>query len=95
MVVRGDNRSVDPPSLHNFNAATLNFAVDCWVCGPYKGGINNGATHVTKQPKRTIRRNIWGNLVGYEGGKRAEEFGDAFSEWNKAEAQAWVERREA
>lgn len=50
---------------------------------------------MTKQPKRTIRRNIWGNLVGYEGGKRAEEFGDAFSEWNKAEAQAWVERREA
>jgi hypothetical protein len=45
--------------------------------------------------KRSIRRNIWGNLVGYEAGRRVEEFGDAFSSWNKEQAQAWVERREA
>lgn len=25
--------------------------------------------------KRTWRRNIWGNVVGYEGGRRVEEFG--------------------
>ena len=50
---------------------------------------------MTKPAKRTIRRNIWGNLVGYESGKRAEEFGDAFSQWNQREAQAWAERREA
>ena len=45
--------------------------------------------------KRSIRRNIWGNLVGYEAGRRVEEFGDAFSAWNKEQAQAWAERREA
>ncbi|MBU9405997.1 hypothetical protein KTE46_09970 [Burkholderia multivorans] len=27
--------------------------------------------------KRTWKRNIWGNVVGYEGGRRAEEFGCA------------------
>ena len=45
-------------------------------------------------PKRTIRRNIWGNLVGYEGGRRVETFGDAFAPWVVREAEAWVERRE-
>ncbi|KVR21652.1 hypothetical protein WK13_34510 [Burkholderia ubonensis] len=27
--------------------------------------------------KRSWKRNIWGNVVGYEGGKRIEEFGCA------------------
>lgn len=27
--------------------------------------------------KRSWRRNIWGNVVGYEGGRRVEEFGCA------------------
>ena len=45
-------------------------------------------------PKRTIRRNIWGNIVGYEGGRRVETFGEAFTPWVEREAQAWVERRE-
>ena len=30
-----------------------------------------------KKAKRTWRRNIWGNVVGYEGGRRTEEFGCA------------------
>jgi hypothetical protein len=43
-------------------------------------------------PKRSLRRNIWGNLVGYEGGRRVEEFGDAFSTWNQEQAQEWLAR---
>lgn len=30
-----------------------------------------------KTPRRTWTRNIWGNVVGYQGGQRAEEFGCA------------------
>lgn len=43
-----------------------------------------------KEPKRTIRRNIWGNIVGYEGGKRVEEFGEAFDPWCEGQAAKWV-----
>jgi hypothetical protein len=45
-------------------------------------------------PKRTIRRNIYGNLRGYEGGRFVENFGDAFAPWAVREAEAWAERRE-
>ena len=38
-----------------------------------------------KQPKRSWRRNIWGNVVGYEGGRRVEEFGC------RAYADKWAE----
>jgi hypothetical protein len=58
-------------------------------------GDQQGDIDMTKTlPKRSLRRNIWGNLVGYEAGKRAEEFGDAFCQWNQSVAQAWAERRE-
>lgn len=42
-----------------------------------------------KPKKRTWRRNIWGNVVGYEGGRRVQEFGCAgyadkwAEEWSK------------
>ncbi|MDF0506537.1 hypothetical protein POK33_37935 [Burkholderia cenocepacia] len=38
--------------------------------------------------KRSWKRNIWGNVVGYEGGKRAEEFGD--QPWSERWAVAWA-----
>jgi hypothetical protein len=30
-----------------------------------------------KEPKRTVKQNVYGNVVGYEGGQRVAEFGDA------------------
>lgn len=46
----------------------------------------------TKLPKRTYKINNYGNIVGYEGGKRVMEFGsfgfpDCFEE---QQAKAWV-----
>lgn len=38
--------------------------------------------------KRTIRKNIYGNWVGYLGGKRAEEFGDHAN--SEAYANEWL-----
>lgn len=38
--------------------------------------------------KRTFRRNIWGNVVGYEGGRRAHEFGCAVDAERVAEIWA-------
>lgn len=49
---------------------------------------------MTKQPKRTIRANIYGNLVGYEGGRRVKEFGDAYTAGNKRDAAEWLEEVE-
>lgn len=45
----------------------------------------------TPKGKRTIRNNIYGNLVGYVAGKRWEEFGDCYSEGNKRAAALWAE----
>ena len=41
-----------------------------------------------KAPKRSWKRNIWDNVVGYESGRRAEEFGcDSYADrW----AEAWA-----
>lgn len=44
----------------------------------------------TPKGKRTIKSNIYGNLVGYVGGKRWEEFGDAHLESNKRAAELWA-----
>lgn len=40
--------------------------------------------------KRTIRRNIYGNLKGYIGGRFWICFGDAFCEYTKEQAERWV-----
>jgi hypothetical protein len=47
-------------------------------------------TNDTPKGKRTVKHNIYGNLVGYVGGKRWEEFGDAYCRMNRAEAAAWA-----
>lgn len=39
--------------------------------------------------KRTVRGNIWGNLVGYIGGKRWKEFGDRWNKSNQDDAEEW------
>lgn len=44
--------------------------------------------------KRSVRSNIWGNLVGYVGGKRWEEFGDCYSVMNNENAQHWIKTGE-
>lgn len=44
----------------------------------------------TPKGKRSVKRNIWGNLVGYVSGKRFWEFGEAFNGGNEATAEAWV-----
>ena len=44
----------------------------------------------TPKGKRTLKTTIYGNLVGYVGGKRWEEFGDCYSECNKNVAAAWL-----
>lgn len=41
------------------------------------------------KPTRTWRRNIWGNVVGYEGRSRAEEFG--CHTWSERWAMAWCQ----
>lgn len=38
--------------------------------------------------KRSAKRNVWGNVVGYEGGRRAEEFGHA--DYADLWAELWV-----
>lgn len=38
--------------------------------------------------KRSFRTNIYSNTVGYEGGKRAVEFG--CQPWSEKQAAAWV-----
>lgn len=40
------------------------------------------------QPKRTIRRNIYGNWVGYVGRARVEEFGDHAN--SESDANEWL-----
>lgn len=39
--------------------------------------------------KRSIRNNIYGNWVGYAGGKRVKEFG--CQAWSEREANEWLE----
>jgi len=48
-------------------------------------------TH-TEAPKgkRTIRRSVYGNLNGYIGGRFWVCLGDAFSEYDKEQADRWV-----
>ena len=41
-----------------------------------------------KTPKRRYKRNIWGNVVGYEGREKVEEFG--CSPWADRWAEFWV-----
>lgn len=41
-----------------------------------------------KIKKRSYRKNVWGNVVGYEGGRRVEEFG--CHPWSERWAQEWV-----
>jgi hypothetical protein len=43
-----------------------------------------------KKPKRTVRMNIWGNLVGYEGGKRVKEFGGSNPMASDQRVQDWL-----
>jgi hypothetical protein len=76
--------------LQRFVKYRLQRCVACEIEGHQQGDIDMTKT----LPKRSLRRNIWGNLVGYEAGKRVEEFGDAFCQWNQSVAQAWAERRE-
>ena len=40
------------------------------------------------KPKRSCRRNAWGNVVGYESGRRAYEFGCEIESMQVAEQ--WV-----
>lgn len=46
--------------------------------------------------KRSYRVNIYGNVVGYEGGKRAVEFGAFMFPgcYTERQAKAWAERKE-
>lgn len=48
--------------------------------------------------KRTVRRNIYGNLIGYIGGKRVEEFNgcdiNPYSQAEEKAAAAWMAGRE-
>lgn len=44
----------------------------------------------TPAGKRTVRINIWGNVVGYVSGKRFWEFGERGT-CNEATAKAWAE----
>ena len=46
--------------------------------------------------KRSYKINIYGNIVGYECGKRAIEFGAFMFPgcYTERQAQAWVERKE-
>lgn len=53
----------------------------------------NAAAYVTPKGKRSVHENIWGNIVGYVGGRRFREFGCTGS-WTRLEAQAWLEGRE-
>lgn len=38
--------------------------------------------------KRSWRRTVWGNVNGYERGRRVEEFGD--EPWSERVAEEWV-----
>lgn len=44
----------------------------------------------TPTGKRSVRRNIWGNLVGYVSGRRFWEFGQAYDAGNETTAKAWA-----
>lgn len=48
------------------------------------------AQEETPKGKRTVKANIYGNLVGYIGKKRWEEFGDCYSTCNQNVAAAWA-----
>lgn len=43
----------------------------------------------TPKGKRTVRGNIYGNLVGYVSGRRWIEFGDRWSQINQETAEEW------
>lgn len=45
-------------------------------------------TEETPKGKRTVRENIWGNIVGYVGGRRWKEFGP-IAPWTRREAEEW------
>lgn len=47
------------------------------------------AERVTPTGKRSVRINVWGNIVGYVSGKRFCEFG-SWTTWNEQEARAWL-----
>lgn len=42
------------------------------------------------QGKRTVRRNVWGNLCGYIGRHFWTTFGEAFDPAAEARATAWL-----
>jgi hypothetical protein len=44
----------------------------------------------TPKGKRSVRRNIYGNLNGYVSGKFWTTFGDAFDKINQEDADAWL-----
>lgn len=95
----GGMRAIDKRSLYGSLRVSLivykkvSSGIACWIRGLIKSysraalrGELTGEYAMT--PKRTWKMNIYGNVVGFEGARRVEEFG--CQPWSERWAMAWA-----